>query len=264
MKDKYVDYNPLKSGMEFDTYVDIGKFLNAKDLKHGNIITGVMKHYCTWHKDENLNKIIIDEVFETVKPFRVRGYRYEIGEIITVNTGSYIIVDRYIGDDPVHKNNQKTNLYKCKCLTDGFEFELPESRIRFGIGCPICGNRKIIDGVRSLYDVHPQVLKYIKNPEEAKNYTPFSNQKILCKCPECGTEKYVNISNLAKNGFSCPVCSDHISYPNKFIREFLNQLNINFESEKIFDWSDKKVYDEFIDDYNMIIENHGEQRQNGT
>ena len=259
MKEVYVDYNPLKSGMEFNSFADIGRFLNVQDLKHGNAIKGVMKHYCTWYKDDILNKIIIDEVFEKVKPFRVPGYRYEVGEIITVNTGSYIIIDRYIGDDTIHKNNGKTNIYKCRCLIDNYEFELPEFRIKFGIGCPICGNRKIIEGVRSLYDTHPQMLKYLKDPEDAKNFTPYSGKKILCKCPECGHEKYVNVSNLVKSGFSCPICSDHISYPNKFVREFLNQLDVKYEPEKCFDWSDDRKYDQYVEEHNMIIENHGLQ-----
>lgn len=260
MKEVIVDANPLKSGMEFDSFVAVGKFLNANDLQHTNAIKGVMKHYCTWHKDKELNKIVIDEVFETVKPFRVPGYRYEIGQIITVNTGSYVIIDRYIGIDPIHKDKErKTNIYKCKCLIDNYEFELPESRIKFGIGCPICGNRKLIPGVRTLYDTHPEVLKYMVYPEQAKQLTPYSNTKVLCRCPFCGALKEIAVNNLVQYGFTCSVCSDHISYPNKFVREMLRQLNVAFIPEKSFSWSDSRLYDQYIEDFSMIIENHGLQ-----
>lgn len=255
-----IENNPLEVGMTFSTYAEIGRFLGVKDLRHGNVIIASMKHYCKWHKEEN-GIIYIDEVFDEVIPFRTKGFRYEIGEIIEVNTGKYIIKNRYIGDDPVHKsrNNAKANIYKCECLIDGFEFELPETRIIFGLGCPICGNRKLIPGIRTLYDQHPEILKYLVNPEEAKEITPSSNKYVLCKCPECGHEKKIMVSNLVQHGFSCPICSDGVSYPNKFVREVLNQLNVDYEPEAGFEWSDGRRYDQYIQELNMIIENHGRQ-----
>lgn len=250
--------NPFKVGMTFKTYKDIGLFLNLADLTHGNVITGAMKHYCEWHRDGERGLIYIDKVFEKVKNLRIKGFKYEIGDIISVSTGEYKIIDRYIkSKEEAYYNIRK--FYLCKCLIDEYIFELPENRVKQGIGCPICGNKKIIPGIRSLYDTHPEVLKYMANPEEAKKLSPKSDKKILCKCPECGSSKECTVHNLTQFGFTCSVCSDNISYPNKYIRCVLDQLNIYYIPEKSFDWSNGKLYDQYIESNNMIIENHGLQ-----
>lgn len=96
---------------------------------------------------------------------------------------------------------------------------------------------------------------------------------ILClfKCPMCGFEKYSKPYNIAINGFSCPQCSDGVSYPEKIMLNLLSQLNLEFEKEKIFDLSKTEVkslssikrkrrfYDFYLPDFNIIIETHGRQ-----
>lgn len=146
----------------------------------------------------------------------------------------------------------------CVCDKDGTEFERSRSEIANGVGCPECGRKRVIDGC-SLYDEHPEILQYLVNPEDAKNYTSSSSKKILCRCPICGSLKWSNINILAHYGFVCPACGDGISYPNKFIQAMLDQLNVNHEPEKVFSWSDNKVYDQYLEYYSLIIENHGKQ-----
>ena len=41
--------------------------------------------------------------------------------------------------------------------------------------------------------------------------------KRIFTCPECHQKKYDTISNVHNFGFSCPHCSDGISYPEKFV-----------------------------------------------
>jgi hypothetical protein len=159
----------------------------------------------------------------------------------------------------LYKPNVKCSTYKCRCLTCNYEFELPEHRITFGIGCPICGNRKLIPGIRTLWDERPDLIKYLVNPEEAKSLTPVSGNRILCRCPECGTQKEMYVSNLARSGFYCEYCSDGITYPNKFVRTLLGQLQVDYLPEKSFKWSQRKVYDEYVPNLHMVIENHGVQ-----
>ena len=258
-----VDTNPLKSGMTFNTLREVGEFINCKDIKHGNAITSALNHYCNWHRTDD-NVIVIDDCFDIVKPFRTKGFRYDIGEIIQTSTGKYEIIDHYYAPDK-YRDNVNAAKYLCRCLIhDDFEFELTENRITQGIGCPLCGNKKLIPGVRSLYDSYPELMKYVVDIEKAKMTTPSANKKILCKCPLCGTEKEILVGNLTKTGFSCPYCSDHISYPNKFVRCILKQLNINFIPEKSFDWSDGKIYDQYLLTQNIIIENHGIQHYEET
>lgn len=257
MKTITVDNNPFEVGMEFKNSRVVADFLDLKDKHHTQVILSYLSHYCEYKRDPDY-KITITKVFDKVIPFKVRGFKYEVGQVITVNTGNYEIIDRYIGKD-LYKPNVKCGIYKCRCLTCNYEFELPEGRITFGIGCPICGNRKLIPGIRTLWDDRSDLIKYLVNPEEAKNLTPFSNKRVLCKCPDCGAQKEMLVNNLAKTGFHCSYCSDGITYPNKFIRNLLKQLKVNYLPEKSFKWSKSRVYDEYLPEFNMIIENHGAQ-----
>ena len=53
------------------------------------------------------------------------------------------------------------------------------------------------------------------------------------------------------------------SVPNRTMYWCLDSLNISFEDEAFFEWSDlkegRKVYDFFLPDYSCIIEMHGAQ-----
>ena len=48
---------------------------------------------------------------------------------------------------------------------------------------------------------------------------------------------------MTRYGFSCLVCGDNISFPNKFIRNMLKMLNIPFVSEWKDSWTEGKRYD---------------------
>ena len=262
--------NELVSGMTFTSFINVAKFLGLKDFYHSNYTRMYMKHYCEWHRDGDKGLIHIDKAFDEERiPLKnqPKGYLYEVGQVIESATGKFIIKDRYRGESKYSSCEHKNfvYIYKCECLVHkGFEFELYQNRVKQGIGCPLCGKKKIVPGISSLYDEHPEVLKYLVNPEEAKNLTSMTNKKVLCKCPFCGRERMIIVATLAKYGFSCPNCSDHISYPNKFVRNFLNQVGIEYESEKTFGWSDRRIYDEYISKLNMIIENHGIQHYEET
>lgn len=85
-----------------------------------------------------------------------------------------------------------------------------------------------------------------------------SKTVITLICEHCGREKELTCNQFIKNGLCCQ-CGDGISYPNKFITNFLSQLNIEFIGEKTFKWSKRKRYDNYIDNLSCIIENHGIQ-----
>lgn len=73
------------------------------------------------------------------------------------------------------------------------------------------------------------------------------------------------VGNLCKRGFSCPICSDGISYPEKYILYLLKATSVKFIfqlSKKDFSWCDKYRYDFYLTTLNIIVEVHGSQHYN--
>lgn len=243
----------LYKGMIFKNSIEAMNYLGVEPSRASKNYR-ILSRYCLFHKENN-NTIYIDEVFNTISNYRSGDFKLKEGELVNTKTGQIKILSTY----KKSKNSHINKFCLCKCLIHNYIFEKKEHHILQGVGCPICGKRSVVSGYRSLYDQCPEVLKYLKCPDEAKNVTFSSSKKILCKCPDCGAERSVVISNLTKHGFSCYNCSDRVSYPNKFIREVLNQLNVNYIPEKSFNWSEGRRYDQFLTDNNIIIENHGIQ-----
>lgn len=256
MNQEIILNNPLKNGMIFKNSGEACRFIGYKDTSHSNQNLSRLSHYCTYHRDDKY-VVYIDNVFDEIIPFRDFTFKYSIGDIINTKTGKLKVIDRYYTFSEKENKNRKT--YKFECMIDGYVFELFENRIKDGVGCPLCGGRKLVPGIRSLFDERPEILIYLKNPEDAKNVTSSSSKKITCKCPFCKTEKEIIVSNLVRYGFTCSYCSEGISYPNKFIRNVLYQLNVGYFPEKSFEWSQGKIYDEYIPNKSIIIENHGSQ-----
>ncbi|HAT4302323.1 TPA: hypothetical protein I9089_002430 [Clostridium perfringens] len=73
--------------------------------------------------------------------------------------------------------------------------------------------------------------------------------------------KIGSIYNYKSIGCSC---RDGKSYPEKFMRSLLEQLNVDFEIEYSPSWIDNKRYDFYIKECNCIIEVHGKQHYDGS
>ena len=78
-------------------------------------------------------------------------------------------------------------------------------------------------------------------------------------CPYCGQKKYIAMGTIYGYGFSCPCCSDGISYPERVIALVLKALGINFKKQHKFNDYGEYYYDFYLIDYGIIIEVHGEQ-----
>lgn len=153
--------------------------------------------------------------------------------------------------------------YKYKCLKDGYVNTIDETSLKNGVGCPVCSNNIVVNGINDFATTHPELLKFLVNKEDAYTHTYGSSDILQLKCPDCGCIKYSTFAILSKNYFRCPKCGDGVSYPEKFIFSFLEQLNINFECQKSFTWS-SKIYDFYIPSINGIIETHGLQHYKTT
>lgn len=178
-------------------------------------------------------------------------YKYNIGDIVN---GLRILKQIRIKYGKHTKRG-----YVVKCIKDGYVHEKCETSLSAGQGCPVCDNKIAVKGVNDIATTHPNLIKYFVDTEDAYVNSYGSNKRALFKCPNCKYEKRMNIAVLIRNGIMCPKCSDGKSYPEKFVFSLLEQLGIDFEIEKRFDWAKNKRYDFYIPSLNCIIETHGEQ-----
>lgn len=201
---------------------------------------------------------------------------YQIGQTLVDNNRNITIINvrRY-----QKKNGQKIWEYQYKCNKCGFycgkhfkdgleidEYWVSQDGLNIGKGCACCLSRIIVPDINSIYaftDKYGWMINYFKNKNDASKYSPNYSKKILLTCPDCGRDKYIALHTLQESGFGC-VCGDGISYPEKFLYNILEQLNIDFEYHKIFKWSKNtinglKSYDFYIPSKCLIIETHGLQ-----
>lgn len=133
------------------------------------------------------------------------------------------------------------------------------------IKCPYCTHKRIAPYQDDIYTLRPDLLKYFINKEDAIGLGLYTLKKIMLRCPNCGHEKEQSITKLTSNGFSCEKCGDGKSFPERFIMSVLDQLSVEYETEKRFEWcvyyiNDKKtfgIYDVFISNKKLIIEMDG-------
>ena len=195
---------------------------------------------------------------------RVKEFRYSAGDIVN----GYEVQNAY------YKNERKCRrkFYHVQCPVDHYQCEIAETVLFRGQGCPVCSGRHAIDGVNDISSGRPDLIQYFLNKEDAKGTPVYYNGKKDFRCPHCGYVVSKIVSDVSANGFKCPVCSDGISYPNKFVASVLRQLSdrCTIYREQRFSWSkaisvpwrDKPktmIYDIYIPEINTIIECHGEQ-----
>lgn len=126
-------------------------------------------------------------------------------------------------------------------------------------GCPYCSGRCVIVGETDLRTMRPDIARLLKYADDGIKYTAQSNKDAVFVCPECKTEQLKKINNVCNQGFSCKYCADGISYPNKFLRSLLSQLNVRADYEWQPQWLNPYFYDSYfvVDDRQYVIEMDG-------
>lgn len=114
----------------------------------------------------------------------------------------------------------------CNGFWDGIPVNL--SRKRNPTGCPICRGLMVVKGINDVATVRPDLVKYFAKIEDAYTHTIGSCKEIEAKCPLCGARKPSTPNRLSRQGFGCTECGDFVSYPNKFLKAFLEQLDLDF------------------------------------
>lgn len=162
---------------------------------------------------------------------------------------------------PLEEYKTMSTKIKWLCYKDSKHiFKAKPDHIFEGRGCPYCSGRLPVVGETDLWTTHPEIARMLENYEDGYKYSAFSSHRTNWICPNCGTTiKNKMFKNITSNGLICPICSDGVSYSEKFVASLLLQLNVDFVHDKPLEWSNNKRYDFYIQNYNMIIECHGLQ-----
>ncbi|MDT0160393.1 zinc-ribbon domain-containing protein [Bacillus sp. AG4(2022)] len=151
-----------------------------------------------------------------------------------------------------------------ECLKCGSEYESTlNNRIFTKSNCPYCAGQKVNE-TNCLANRRPDIINILYDKTDGYKYTDKSGKKITFKCPDCGSLDEKIIKNVVNAGYSCTKCSDGFSYPEKFMIEVLNQLSIEYKTQKVFDWSQNKRYDFYLPSLKCIIETHGRQHYDNS
>lgn len=187
-----------------------------------------------------------------------KDYLYEVGQIVNKTLK---IVERTRVKDGNGTTTRKGYVVQSLIYSTAPTYKISEASLKLGTGCAYKSGRKAhkencLWGIKSIRD-------NIIDVNEAKNTTPYANNKILFKCSSnnCDDTKMMVVSSLVKHGYSCPRCSTGTSYPERFFTSYLKQYSIEHEYQVKF--NDFKGY---IFDYKIVlngeiylVETHGAQ-----
>lgn len=188
--------------------------------------------------------------------------RKELSEKQTLSNKEFLRDLEQINKNIIPLEEYKTAHTKIlfKCKIDGYEWGVTPSNILSGKGCPVCANKKVMKGVNDIATTHPHILRFLCDINDGYKYTSGSTKKLKVKCPDCGYIKEMNTYSLTSFGFSCDRCSDKISYPNKFIRGFIEQLDVeDITYEYNSSWTKLYRYDLYFKygNINYLVEMDG-------
>lgn len=160
-------------------------------------------------------------------------------------------------EDEIIKSKEEILIYDGRCK---HYWNTNYNRIRNqGAKCPFCANKKVWKGFNDIATTDPWMKEIMKNKEDANKYTRHSNKKIDWVCPICKKDILGKCSNeVWKKGLACPNCSEGKSYPEKFMANLLDELNLSFVSQYQINGY-PYIYDFYLNNYNCIIETHGNQ-----
>ena len=201
------------------------------------------------HPDK-ITKLMFKNLF--YKP----NYDYDVGA--TIN--NLVILEQCI----VKRNGVNAKAYRVKCLVDGYEFVSNEINLRNGHGCPVCSSTIVVKGINDIATTDPRLAKLFVDKNDTYKYSRKSDAEVIVECPNCHCRKTMKISQLTLLGHvSCNMCSDGVSYPNKFAHELFSQLSgqyIEYKYEYSPDWAKTYFYDNYIKLYDgreIVVEMDG-------
>jgi hypothetical protein len=201
---------------------------------------------------------------------RTKNFKFKIGSVLKNEKKDVIIINqKFIKGKKYYQYHCNKCGYECgECYKNGEhkeEYWVEESNL-INYGCACCCNQSqiVVSGINDIATTDAWMLKYFKNKEDGSKYTYGINKKVKVICPDCRREKFISLNKLYINKSISCLCSDKISYPEKFTLLILEQLGIDFQiqlSKTNFDWCNKYRYDFYfvLNNKEYIIETHGKQ-----
>lgn len=113
---------------------------------------------------------------------------------------------------------------KCRCLIDGYEWEVIPFNLLHGQGCPRCSGKERYT-TESFTEKFNQINPNIKIKGEYVN----SHTKILCECLIDGYEWYTSPTSLL-SGNGCPKCANKERYTTESFIEKMKEVNPDIET----------------------------------
>lgn len=174
----------------------------------------------------------------------LHNFLYDVDDIVN---DKFLILEReYKKLFPSDKSKTKT--YKCKCLYDGYVFECSEYNLKHMKKCAVCVGKVVIKGINDIATKRPEMVRFLKNKDDAYKYTAKSNSVLEFTCDVCGNDFNISPHRFSYN-FPCG-CYSLDSYPNRLIQEVFIQLNIPYIRElrkKHFSWCKNYRYDLYFE-----------------
>ena len=163
----------------------------------------------------------------------------------------------------VNKVNRKTEktIFLCTKHNVQFKSSLREILVTKTSGCPQCYTERIKERLLCNTDEFKKKLAKLTNSLEVTSEYVDSHTPINVKCINCGYEFSIPPDRLIQTP-TCQNCGDTLSYPNKYLRAFMKQLNVDYcEFDYSPQWANKKRYDCYFekDGKRYIIEMDGQQ-----
>lgn len=170
--------------------------------------------------------------------------------------------EHYINGELEILNTYTTNNGKidCHCTICDNYWTTTAQILKAGSGCP---QRAKHTGYLS--DTHPNIAQMLFNRQDGYIVKSYDKVYLDWVCPDCGAiVRHKLCSNVVKFGLCCNVCKETRSLGHRTICAILDQLKINYITEKSFEWSEGRIYDVYIPEYRCIIEVNGIQHYENT
>lgn len=211
---------------------------------------------------------IRDVSFGKILNVFTKEFKVEIDTTFENNKRNITITDR---EYRPNVNGTQLKWYKYKCHICGYDGGWIEESHLLGKsgGCSCCYGKTVVKGINDISTTNPELVKFFVNIEDVYENTSSSHKRVEVKCADCGRvrKNKMSISEINRyNSIGC-YCSDGKSYPEKFVFNIFEQLNVNFITEfskRNECWCGKYSYDFYNPNLNMIIEAHGEQHYRDT